>query len=211
MVMFGQVVDSWTACLRVFSASSRMSAAFLRSASVQHGWPFATRFDPARQARRAPQLLSAPRRGVSTCLSFGHQDPTYDRRFASGPVLPVERHRRVIGTDAPAARRNCSCSSSTTAGGDGQAVSGRRRAAHLQGFVSHLRRPQIRRLLLPGIRRPACRPIRPDYDAPSCSAGSTTIGTSWSTIWPSCRCCATSRAPCLPSWRAPGSPMGSRT
>ena len=33
MVMSGQVFESWTACLRSFSALIRMSAAFLRSAS----------------------------------------------------------------------------------------------------------------------------------------------------------------------------------
>jgi hypothetical protein len=38
-----------------------------------------------------------------------------------------------------------------------------------------------------------------DYEGAFVLGGSTTIGTSWSTIWPSCRCCATSTAPCRPS------------
>src|SRR5262245_43252143 len=79
MVMLGQVVESWTACLWFFSASIRMSAAFFRSASdsmgVSSGWAFGRADGPLyRKSAAATPLLQ--------------------RRLLAGRIGPAQRRRQ---------------------------------------------------------------------------------------------------------------------
>src|SRR3990172_6582768 len=93
MVISGQVLDSWTTGFRSFSAWSRSSAAFLRSASDSIGQ--SPRFWSSRGEQLPQHVRHDP--AVAEIIDFdGRVDTQQQRHFPAGAVKALDDEHHVL-------------------------------------------------------------------------------------------------------------------
>src|SRR6266540_7139321 len=97
MGMSGQVLESWTACLRSFSALMRMSAAFLRSASDSMLPPIVLTISLARIPIELRQSFGCHCRATSRLKPTGRCNE--GSRAALGPIGSAELRRDRAAVD----------------------------------------------------------------------------------------------------------------